>query len=202
MSTEYTTENHSQQIRQSVVDDVIAYLRTCDIPGHAITPRLTFLALESSYKAQPVFWRALDRATILRALETYAPGFETTLTFVEKGAYEILVDRIDFMLDVRFRDELNAEILLAAPATERKLAFTNTYQYLLRKLTARGESKRATSLKAERKLGPAAALELVEAQIAAGEGRPFMTRFMQEAMITSHAFMIDRPFDVAFREDD
>jgi hypothetical protein len=202
MSTEYTTENHAQQIRQSVVYDVITYLRTCEIPGHAITPRLVFLALESSYKAQPVFWRALDRATVLRALEVYAPGFESTLSFVEKNAYEILVDRIDFMLDVRFRDELNAEILLAAPVTERNIAFTKTHQYLLRKLTARGESKRAKTLKAERNVGPAAALELVEAQCAAREGRPFMTRFMQEAMITSHAFAINRPFDAAFHEDD
>jgi hypothetical protein len=200
MNTQYTTENHAQKIKQSVVSDVISYLKMCEIPGHAITPRLVSLALESSYKAQPVFWRALDRATVLRALETYAPNFESSLSFVEENAYEILIDRIDFILDARFRDELNAEILLAAPATERKLAFTNTDKYLLRKLTTRGESKRAKALMADGKFAVAAALELVMAQLAAKDGQTFMTELMREAMITSHAFMIDRPFDATFHD--
>ncbi len=202
MATEYTTGNHAQQVQQSVVNDVISYMKTCEIPAQFINPRLVQLALESSYKAQPVFWRALDRATVLRALEIYAPGFKRYLSFAEEDAYEILIDRIDFMLDVRLRDEWHAEILLGAPEAEQQLAFTEPFKYLVDKLFERGEVDLAEVLIADRETAPGAALELVEAQRAAREGRPFMTKLMEEAMIASDAFIVDRPFDRADSQDD
>ncbi|WP_207005351.1 hypothetical protein [Trinickia mobilis] len=195
---EQRNDNHALEIQQSVINDVISYMKVCEIPASFINPRLVQLALEASYKPQPVFWRALDRATVLRALESYAPGFKNSLSFVEENAYEILVDRIDRILDFRFRDELNAEILLAASPAERK----NPFKYLVLQLVARGEVERAKDLIEDKAKGPDAALELVEAQLAAKEGRPFMTELMQEAIVTSHAFIIDRPFDAVEAEDD
>ena len=198
INMEPSNESHALEIQKSVINDVISYMKACEIPASFINPRLVFLALEASYKPQPVFWRVLDRATVLRALESYAPGFENSLSFVEENAYAILVDRIDHMLDIRFRDELNAEILLAAPPSKRK----NPFKYLVLQLVARGEVERSKDLIADKALGPGAALELVEAQLAAKQGRPFMTKFMQEAIVTSHAFIIDRPFDAVEAEDD
>ncbi|QBR02479.1 hypothetical protein [Paraburkholderia pallida] len=195
---ERRNDNHTIKIQQSVISDVISYLKVCEIPASFINPRLVQLALEASYKPQLVFWRALDRATVLRALESYAPGFKNSLSFVEENAYEILVDRIDRILDFRFRDELNAEILLAAPPAKRK----NPFKYLTLQLVARGEVERAKDLIADKAMGPRAALELVEAQLAAKKGRPFMTELMQEAIVTSHAFIVDRPFDAVEAEDD
>ncbi|MBB5422639.1 hypothetical protein HDG40_000780 [Paraburkholderia sp. JPY158] len=202
MANSYTTGNHAKQIRQSVVSDVISYMKICEIPAYFINPRLVQLALESSYKAQPVFWRALDRATVLRALEIHAPGFERSLSFVEENAYEILINRIDFMLDVRFRDELHAEILLSAPKSKQQLVLKEPFKYLVHQLYARGEVDLAQVLMAERETAPGAALELVEAQRAAREGRPFMTELMQDAMVARDAFIFDRPFDRADSEDD
>ncbi|MGU7778658.1 hypothetical protein [Burkholderia sp. PU8-34] len=195
---EHRNHTHALKIQQSVISDVISYLKVCEIPAFFINPRLVQLALEASYKPQLVFWRALDRATVLRALESYAPGFKNSLSFVEENAYEILVDRIDRILDFRFRDELNAEILLAAPPAKRK----NPFKYLVLQLVARGEVERAKDLIADKAMGPGSALELVEAQLAAKKGRPFMTELMREAIVTSHAFIIDRPFDAVEAEDD
>ena len=194
---EPSNESHALEIQQSVINDVISYMRVCEFPPSFISPRLVQLALEASYKPQPVFWRALDRATVLRALESYAPGFKNSLSFVEENAYEILVDRIDRILDLRFQDELNAEILLAAPPAKRK----NPFKYLVLQLMARGEVERAKFLIADKAMGPGSALELVEAQLAAKKGRPFMTELMREAIVTSHAFIIDRPFDIVAGED-
>jgi hypothetical protein len=201
MATEYTPRNHAQQVQQSVVDSVVSYMTTCRIPADFITPRLVQLALESSYKAQPVFWRALDRATVLRALDTYAPGFRSSLSFVEENAYEILVDRIDFMLDVRFRDELHAEIFLSAPKSKQQSVLRKPFKYLIQQLHARGEVDLAQVLMEERETAPGAALELVKAQRAASAGRPFTTELMQDAMIARDAFIVARPFDRADSEE-
>ncbi|WP_144141183.1 hypothetical protein [Paraburkholderia sp. BCC1884] len=194
--------NQPSEIQQSVINDVVSYLKRCEIPAYFINPRLVQFALEASYKPQPVFWRALDRATVLRALENHAPGFKDTLSFVEENAYDILVDRIDFMLELRHRDEMNAEILLAVPADKRQAVFANPLEYLVLQLRSRGQARLAKDVIADKERGPDAALELVEAQLAAKEGRPFMTELMREAIVTSHAFIIDRPFDVDDSEDD
>jgi hypothetical protein len=194
--------NQLSEIQQSVINDVVSYLKRCEIPAYFINPRLVQFALEASYKPQLVFWRALDRATVLRALESHAPGFKDTLSFVEENAYDILVDRIDFMLELRHRDEMNAEILLAMPADKRQAVFANPLEYLVLQLRSRGEARLAKDVIADKEKGPDAALELVEAQLAAKEGRPFMTELMREAIVTSHAFIIDRPFDVDDNEDD
>jgi hypothetical protein len=193
---EQIPENNLSEIRQSAISGVISYLTLCEIPAHFINPRLVQLALEASYKPQPLFWRALDRATVLRALESYAPGFKNKLSFVEENAYDILVDRIDFMLELRHRDELNAELLLAVPADARQTVFANPFEYLILQHAFRGEIGLARDVLADKEKGPEAALELVEAQLAATEGRFFMTELMREAVVTSHAFIIDRPFDV------
>ncbi|WP_143131831.1 hypothetical protein [Paraburkholderia aspalathi] len=192
----HRNQNNLAEIQQSAISGVISYLTLCEIPAHFINPRLVQLALEASYKPQPLFWRALDRATILRALEEYAPGFKGALSFVKRNAFKILVDRIDFMLELRHRDELNAEILLAAPVDARQAVFANPLEYLVLQLTSRGEIELAKDVLADKEKGPDAALELVEAQLAAKEGRPFMTESMRDAMVTSHAFIFDRPFDV------
>lgn len=189
-------DNNLSEIRQSAISGVISYLTLCEIPAHFINPRLVQLALEASYKPQPLFWRALDRATVLRALEIYAPGFKNKLSFVEENAYDILVDRIDFMLELRHRDGLNAELLLAVPADARQTVFANPFEYLILQHAFRGEIGLARDVLADKEKGPEAALELVEAQLAATEGRFFMTELMREAVVTSHAFIIDRPFDV------
>jgi hypothetical protein len=67
---------------------------------------------------------------------------------------------------------------------------------LILQLTSRGEIELAKDLLADKEKGPDAALELVQAQLAAKEGRPFMTESMRDAMMISHAFIVDRPFDV------
>jgi hypothetical protein len=193
---EQRNQNSLSEIQQSAISGVISYLTLCEIPAHFINPRLVQLALEASYKPRPLFWRALDRATVLRALEKYAPGFKGALSFVKRNAFKILVDRIDFMLKLRHRDELNAEILLAAPADVRQTVFANRLEYLILQLTSRGEIELAKDLLADKEKGPDAALELVQAQLAAKEGRPFMTESMRDAMMISHAFIVDRPFDV------
>jgi hypothetical protein len=192
---EQRNENHLSEIQQSAISGVISYLTFCEIPAHFINPRLVQFALEGSYKPQPLFWRALDRATVLRAPEEYAPGFKHALSFVKENAYGILVDRIDFIPGLRHRDELNAEILLAAPVDKRQAIFANPLEYLVVKLVYRGEVQQAKNVIADKAEGTDAALELVEAQLAAMEGRPFMTELMREATVISHAFIFDRPFD-------
>lgn len=183
------------EVRNNLKRDVVSYLTQCRIPADFINPRLVYLALEASYRPQRMFWRALDRATVLDALESYAPNFRNSLMFVENKPYEILLDRIDFMLAVRFSDESNAEILLSVPDSERPSTPKDAFKFLRRELVKRGNLDEARYLLADREKGAADALELVEAQLATREGRPFMTEHAEEAMMTLHRFVITLPFE-------
>lgn len=185
----------AEEVRKAVIDHIVSYLMQCRIPADFINPRLVFLAAEESYRPQKVFWRALTRDTILEALETYAPSFRNSLTFVEEDAYETLIDRIDFMLAIRTSDELNAEILLSVPEDKRPSTSTKALEFLVYELIERGNYNEAGYLIRDAEKGLSAAFELAAAQLAAQEGRTYETEFAKEATETRHAFAITLPFE-------
>jgi hypothetical protein len=150
------THDSLDELALSVADEVhrtfyaglLRYLKSTRLSLVASYPSLLFRAMDDLYEAQarPGFWGAVSSHTVMKVVNSYAPGFEREMTALSQDELTDYVDDLKLGLYMRAFDELCAERLLALPPDVRPETREDIYDWLMDDFDRRGEENESEYL--------------------------------------------------------